>query len=73
MKTLCLDKDSPVGIAILIYCFERKAIYNVFNDKLWFLFNGLKLSIQDKTSLKEKFSYILHPVITVEDNYHLIG
>ena len=73
IKTLCLDEDCPVGIAILIYCFERKAIYKVLNDKLLFLFNGLKLSIQDKISLKEKFSYNLHPVISVEDNLYLIG
>ena len=73
IKILCLDEDCPVGIAILIYCFERKAIYKLLNDKLVFLYNGLKLSIQDKTSLKEKFPFTLAPVIAVENTHYLIG
>ena len=68
-----LDEDCSVKIAILIYCFETKKIYDLYNDKLLFLYNAMKLNIHDKTSLKQKFSLNAYPVIIVNNKDDLIG
>ena len=68
-----LDEDCSVEIAILIYCFEVKKIYDLYNDKLVFLYNAMKLNIHDKAPLKQKFLHVIHPVIIVYGSDDLIG
>ena len=71
--TLHLDQDCPVGLALLIYGFEKKIINDVFNSEIYFLTNANNLSIQDKTTLWIKFQYNEYPRVKVFKKGSIIG
>ena len=72
-KTLHLDPDCPVEMAIIIYCIYKNKVYDLLEGSIFFLYNAYKIKIRDKTHIKDYFKGTTRPKIVVNDYVNLIG
>ena len=75
-KNMSLDGNCTLKKAIKLYCelFKGKNIYQyATNNKIFFIYNSIKLNIEDKKSLKDLFIDNISPVIIVNDTNNLPG
>ena len=75
-KNMSLDGNCTLKKAIKLYCelFKGKNIYQyATNREIVFIYNSVKLNIDDKKSLKDLFIDNTSPVIIVNDTNNLPG
>ena len=63
--TLLLSQDCPIGFLIFIYCFKEKKLYDLWENKISFVYNARKLNFNDKTSIKNVFNFNTDAIIKV--------
>ena len=72
-----LDINCPIGMAIIYYCMKLKRtpyfIMRILSEKTIFLYNYIKLRIQDETPIKEIFENNRDVSVLVTDTDNLIG
>ena len=67
-----LDPDCSIGRAIIIYCVENKKVYDLIDERIFFLYNASKYKFNDKIKLKDLFNGLINTKILVSDVYNLI-
>ena len=76
VKNIMLDGDCPVKQAIKFYslnCKDENIYQMVLNNKIYFIFDSIKLNVLDETPIKKIFFSSYIPIIKVFEYGRVIG
>ena len=76
IKNIVLDGDCPVKQAIKFYslnCKDENIYQMVLNNKIYFIFDSIKLNVLDETPIKQIFLSSYIPIIKVFEYGRVIG